>query len=400
VPNAVFRIMRNGTGKEGVYVFSTRDAKAGDEVIAAYSLQQSVQCLCSTCLPIGQDVDAVVNVDEAESHDEDEDMAISKSNVAKFEKAISKCVKVASKESYKPSAWVQDKRTPLFMAVQDVCRTLNSHVDNQAKDRKFRFHGQLCLEEGEVKDSTVASGTLSDGYISLDDDVAFLFEDTDKPAAGENRRHKLYYGSIAGLALQREDSHNRKGVTYRVNSLVRSKTVGRALMTWYKDDGVDTNGNRSLTLCELDAPEAMSTASIVCKVHLQAAESEVDGRRVFLLSKESIDDHADIVQNYDEGNIPLGAEAVKAARAKITAAKGPTLKQLREQCSKRGLKTSGKKEVLVDRLANKEVIPPTVKRKRRSGKENKPSGKRHKGKQHQTDGGFTWGASHLNSYRV
>ena len=400
VPNAVFRIMRNGTGKEGVYVFSTRDAKAGDEVIAAYSLQQSVQCLCSTCVPIGQDVDAVVNVDEAESHDEDEDMAISKSNVAKFEKAMLKCVKVASKESYKPSSWVQDKRTPLFMAVQDVCRTLNSHVDKQAKDRKFRFHGQLCLEEGEVKDSTVASGTLSDGYISLDDDVAFLFEDTDKPAAGENRRHKLYYGNIAGLALQREDSHNRKGVTYRVNSLVRSKTVGRALMTWYKDDGVDTNGNRSLTLCELDAPEAMSTASIVCKVHLQAAESEVDGRRVFLLSKESIDDHADIVQNYDEGNIPLGAEAVKAARAKITAAKGPTLKQLREQCSKRGLKTSGKKEVLVDRLANKEVIPPTVKRKRRSGKENKPSGKRHKGQQHQTDGGFTWGASHLNSYRV
>jgi hypothetical protein len=85
-------------------------------------------------VPIGQDVDAVVNVDEAESHDEDEDMAISKSNVAKFEKAMLKCVKVASKESYKPSSWVQDKRTPLFMAVQDVCRTLNSHVDKQAKD--------------------------------------------------------------------------------------------------------------------------------------------------------------------------------------------------------------------------------------------------------------------------
>jgi hypothetical protein len=200
-------------------------------------------------------------------------------------------------------------------------------VNKQAKDRKFRFHGQLCLEEGEVKDSTVSSGTLSDGYISLDDDVAFLFEDTDKPAAGESRRHKLYYGYIAGLAVQREGKNKRKGMTYRVNSLVRAETDGRVLMTWYKDDGVDTNGNRSLALCELDAQEFMSTASIFCKVHFQAAESEVTGRRVFLLSKESINDHADTVQNYDEGNIPLGVEAVKAARAKITAANGPTLKQ-------------------------------------------------------------------------
>jgi hypothetical protein len=78
--------MRNGTGKEGVYVFSTRDTKTCDEVIAAYSLQQYVQCLCSACVPIVQEVDSVVNVNEAESHDEDEDMGISKSNVASLKR--------------------------------------------------------------------------------------------------------------------------------------------------------------------------------------------------------------------------------------------------------------------------------------------------------------------------
>ena len=64
------------------------------------------------------------------------------------------------------------------MEIQDICKTLNSKVDTQAKDRKFRFAQQLCIEAGEVRDAIPDDGEDgSDGFISVDDDVAYLFED-------------------------------------------------------------------------------------------------------------------------------------------------------------------------------------------------------------------------------
>jgi hypothetical protein len=215
----------------------------------------------------------------------------------------------------------------LFIEIQDICKTLNSNVDAQAKDRKFRFADQPCIEGGEVRELLAADGeTESDGYISLDDDVAYLFDD-------DEEKHTTYYGCIAGLILQ-EEKKSKLGVvrkyTHRVSSLLRLKTTGLALIHRYREAGIDEEGNTLLELSDDEAPEAMSTDGIMCCIiKLHDMGRDTGGNHRFQLAKATVEDHKDILRGYDYGKIP------------------------------KGLPTSGKKCDLMKRLEGNGVVMPS-----------------------------------------
>jgi hypothetical protein len=79
------------------------------------------------------------------------DLTIKREHAVKFEKALAKCLKVASAKTFVALERQQDTRTPLFMEVQELCRLLNSSVDKQSNQSQFRFQNTLCVEVGEVK---------------------------------------------------------------------------------------------------------------------------------------------------------------------------------------------------------------------------------------------------------
>lgn len=320
-----------------------------------------------------------------EDSEGDEVQVVEDKQHLKFEKALSKCVKVASGKKFASSRHLQDTRTPLFIEIQDICKTLNSNVDAQAKDRKFRFADQPCIEGGEIRESLAADGeTGSDGYISLDDDVAYLFDD-------DEEKHSTYYGCIAGITLQ-EEKKSRFGVvrkyTHRVGSLLRLKTTGVALIHWYREAGIDEEGNTLLELPDDEAPEAMSTDGIMCCIKLHDMGRDTGGNHRFQLAKAAVEDHKDILRGYDSGNIPKGA-AVKATRRaeKVRHDKGPTLRELKEACRKKGLPTSGKKCDLMKRLEGN-VLPKALPKTRKTRK-------RKAAALPESVGGFAWGASHF-----
>ena len=408
-PNAEFRVMRSVRGAVQVWVVATCDVKPGGEVVSAYTLQNATKCLCDDCekgrsvqlvganevaVQCDKKVDEEVD-DDGDGDDDDADAEVKlvdDKQHLKFEKALLKCVKVANGTKFASTQHSQDTRTPLFMKIQDICKTLNSNVDTQAKDRKFRFAQQLCIEAGEVRDAIPVDGEEgSDGYISVDDDVAYLFED-DPEEGGERMKHTVYYGCIAGITLL-EQNKSRAGIrreyTHRVGSLKRLKATGVALIHWYETSGVDEAGNTLVDLIAA-APEAMSTDGIICCVKLEGVGTDRLGNHRFRLAKAAADDHAEIIHGYDTGEIPKGA-ALKASRRTKQRKRNSncrTLAQLRAECRDKGLPLYGNKAALTKRLKEGDV-PKRVSYNK---------GKRLKRKAAPSPckpGSFSWGPSHF-----
>ena len=376
-PNAEFRVVRNGCGKETVYVFLVADVLKDEEVVASYSMEEACECLCAQCVSNG-----VIGLlgghsnnnsslhkgvgDESEDSDERAegtaiDLTVQKTNALKFEKAIEKCVAVASGQQFKATEDKRDTRTPLFIAVQEVCRTLNSHVDKQAHDRKFRFVNQLSIDAGAVKESTESKSTLSDGYVSVDNDVAYLFEQ-DAAAHHDGQRYKIYYGCIHGLVTQHDTGKGK--VSRRVQSIMRSTDTGVAVMKWYSDCGVDDEGNLILEEVDMDKQERMSSEGIVCKVNListNAAGSNMQPR--FKLAADDVAYHERIVKEYSSGKRPLGLAAIRNSKWSSTTY---TVAQLKEQLRAKGLHVSGNKSELAKRLLDENCAPEVNRKKRKT----------------------------------
>ena len=406
-PNSVFRVLRTAAGKIAVGVYLTACVNAGDEIVAAYDFEG--KCLCDSCATnnVGgveeDDSGSDGNHSETGSDSDDGrkdstvDLTVEMEHAVKFEKALAKCVKVASAKTFVALERKQDTRTPLFMEVQEVCRLLNSSVDKQSNQRQFRFQNTLCVEVGEVKNGD--AGELSDGYISVDNDVAYLFEEEEEDMDGNIlTKYRTYYGNIGGLSLRAAGKSRQ--LNRRVQSLVRTKAVGQALMLWYTDGGNDAEGNKILKLFETTTSEQMSTDGILCRVDLDEVGTE-NGESMFRMQQGAVQQHEELIKKYTSGEWGLGVSALKAVRGRSRLKRDTqTRQQLREQCRTKGLPLSGNKTELINRLSGTGNAPTGASRKRkkpnqRKGKENKSS---KSASTHQSV--FSWGGgSHLNALR-
>jgi hypothetical protein len=390
-PNAEFRVVRNGRGKETVYVFLLADLLKNEEVVASYSMEEKCECLCSKCVS-SEVIDLMASQSargDAESDAESDrsdceaviDVTTQRSSALKFERAINKCVKVASAKVLQPTEHKQDTRSPLFIQVQQVCRTFNSHVDKQAHDRKFRFSAQLCTDAGAVKECATRTGTLSDGYVSVDNDVACLVEEERSSRLQGRPACKLYYGRIHGLLLHSDGKGGTSKVSRRVQNIVRGAGNSEAVIKWYRECGLDGDGNRILEQVDVNKQERMTTQGIICSVNLIPIASTMQPR--FQVPSDAVARHERLIKEFKAGKC-TGFAAMSSAHM---VASRQTVSQLKEKCRSKGLLLSGNKGQLIARLAD-ENTAPAVNRKKKRRHETSSASVTH-----------SWGPEHMSKVR-
>ncbi len=233
---------------------------------------------------------------------------------AKFSIALEKCVERCQNDLGKDSlpkaeGYRVPKRSDLLLKIQRLCREHNASVSRQSNDRTHRFKGDSIVEERALR----VDGDDGDGYVSNDDDVAFLFKEDDGS-------HKLYIGNVTEIYANAPTSGNRNAKT-RVRSIVRSKTKGSFTVRWYEDvDGL-------LQLSETGKLEEISTDVAVCIVTLTRVNDSTKPSNIhfFKLSDEGKATLEDVRKKYDAGGFTEGVnEGGSSDSDNINPAEGST----------------------------------------------------------------------------
>ena len=163
---------------------------------------------------------------------------------------------------------------------------------------------------------------------------------------------------------------------------MRGAGNSEAVIEWYKECGLDGDGNIILEQVDVNKQERMTTQGIICSENLILIASIMQSR--FKVPSDAVARHERLIEEFKTGKRTLGFAAMSSADM---IASRQAVSQLKEMCRSKGLLLSGTKGQLIARLAD-ENTAPTANRKNKRRHETSSASITH-----------SWGPKHMSRVR-